>query len=226
VSSYVAERLGLRSDAFLQDLVGLGCGAAIPTLRAARGVLADQPGARVACIAVEICSAAFYVDDDYGVLVSACLFADGAAATIWSSEPGRLGLHARGFDTLHVPEDRDLLRFETRGGKLRNLLDRAVPGRAAAAVARLWEQRGDRPVARVALHPGGRDVIEAAQPVLAPHDLSASASVLRTKGNMSSPSVLFVLEEILREGVPTGGDIWLASFGAGFSAHSCRLARD
>jgi alkylresorcinol/alkylpyrone synthase len=83
VTSYVAEQLGLRSDAFLQDLVGLGCGAAIPALRATEALLAAQPAAVVACVAVELCSAAFHLDDDPGVLVSACLFGDEAAATIW-----------------------------------------------------------------------------------------------------------------------------------------------
>jgi 3-oxoacyl-[acyl-carrier-protein] synthase III len=60
LTSYVSEQLGLRTDAILQDLVGLGCGAAIPTLRAASHVLAAQPGATVACIAVEICSASSF----------------------------------------------------------------------------------------------------------------------------------------------------------------------
>src|SRR5664279_227043 len=87
VTSYVAEQLGLRTDAFLQDLVGLGCGAAIPTLRAAQAVLAAKPDAVVACVAVEICSAALYLDDDPGVIISACLFSDGAAATIWRNTP-------------------------------------------------------------------------------------------------------------------------------------------
>ncbi|MGH8018470.1 MAG: type III polyketide synthase [Opitutaceae bacterium] len=225
VTSYVAEQLGMRSDAYLQDLVGLGCGAAIPTLRSAQGFLAANPAARVACIAVEICSSAFYVDDDPGVLISACLFGDGAAATIWSSEPGEGLWHVQDFDTIHVPEDRDFLRFEMRGGKLRNLLHRSVPARAAAAVSALWRRRGAREVARVAVHPGGRDVIDAIRPVLAPHDMGASARVLRDFGNMSSPSVLFVLDEVLNDGAGEAGDIWLCSFGAGFAAHSCRLTR-
>ncbi len=227
VTSYVAEQLGLRANVFLQDLVGLGCGAAIPMLRAASHVLAAQPEAKVACIAVEICSAAFYVDDDPGVLVSACLFGDGAAATIWRATPGAVPLRAFGFDTVHVPADRDKLRFEQRGGKLRNLLDRSVPELAAAAVGRLWADRGPRPVARVVTHAGGRDVLEALEPVLAPHPLDAAAHVLRDCGNLSSPAVLFALEHSLRSGPPgRDGDLWLASFGAGFSAHSCRLGTE
>ena len=224
ITSYVAEQLGLRTDAFLQDLVGLGCGAAIPMLRAASHVLAAHPGATVACVAVEICSAAFYLDDDPGVIISACLFGDGAAAMIWKSTPAAVPLRAFDFNTTHRPADRDKLRFEQRGGKLRNLLHRSVPELAATAVGDLWRARGPRRVARVVSHGGGRDVLEALAPAVAPHSLDASARVLRDCGNMSSPAVLFALEETLKTATPgTDGDFWLVSFGAGFSAHSCRI---
>lgn len=224
VTSYVAEQLGLRPNAFLQDLVGLGCGAAIPMLRAASHILTAQPDAVVACVAVEICSAAFYLDDDPGVIISACLFGDGAAATIWRGTPAKAPIRAFEFNTAHLPENRDKLRFEQRGGKLRNLLHRSVPDLAAGAVDRLWRERGARPVARVIAHGGGRDVLQAIAPVVAPHRLDASERVLRDCGNMSSPSVLFALAEALKEEAPNGaGDFWLVSFGAGFSAHSCRF---
>jgi alkylresorcinol/alkylpyrone synthase len=79
-------------------------------------------------------------------------------------------------------------------------------------------------VSRVVVHPGGRDVLEALAPAVAPHSLDASARVLRDCGNMSSPSVLFALEETLKMAAPgADGDFWLVSFGAGFSAHSCRV---
>ncbi|HEY4300561.1 MAG TPA: 3-oxoacyl-[acyl-carrier-protein] synthase III C-terminal domain-containing protein [Candidatus Didemnitutus sp.] len=224
VSSYLAESLGVRPDVQLLDLAGLGCGAAIPTLRAAQNILAARPEATVACVAVEVCSAAFYLDDDPGVLISACLFSDGAAATVWKGVPGPSGLGCFGFQTLHRPADRDKLRFEQRNGKLRNLLHRSVPELAASAVAELWRDRGPRPVSEVVTHPGGRDVLDALLPVLEPHSLDASRTVLRRCGNMSSPSVLFALEETLRRRRPgPDGDFWLVSFGAGFSAHGCRL---
>jgi predicted naringenin-chalcone synthase len=224
VTSYVAEAMGLRPDAYLHDVVGLGCGAAIPSLRAVSHFLAAHPDAVVACVAVEICSAAFFIDDDPGVLVSACLFADGAAATVWRGQPDATGLRAFDFRTLHAPAERDKLRFEMREGKLRNLLDRTVPEVAAAAVAKLWKARGERPVSRVVSHGGGVDVLEALSAAVDGHSLAASEYVLRNFGNMSSPSVLFALEKTLREHLPNGdGDYWLISFGAGFSAHSCRL---
>jgi predicted naringenin-chalcone synthase len=227
ITSYMAEQLGLRTDAFLQDLVGLGCGAAIPALRAVEGIVAAHPKARVACVAVEICSAAFYLDDDSGVLISACLFSDGAAATIWSGAPGPSGLRIHNFNTLHVPAARDLLRFEQRGGKLRNRLDPAVPALAADAVTRLLaaEPATLPSLRRIIAHPGGRDVLDALEAVLPGHSLDASRRVLRDHGNMSSPSVLFALELALGESAPAPHeDWWLVSFGAGFSAHSCRLS--
>jgi alkylresorcinol/alkylpyrone synthase len=228
VTSYVAEQLGLRTDVFLQDLVGLGCGAAIPSLRAAQAVLAAQPAAVVACVAVEVCSAAFYLDDDPGVLTSACLFGDGAAATIWRGVPGPSGLWCDNFSTLHQPEYRDRIRFEMRQGKLRNRLHASVPGLAAAAVAELLagERRrpGSRPIARIIAHVGGRDVLNAIEKSCPGFDLTPSRQILRECGNMSSPSVLFALERALRDGAPDEkGDWWLTSFGAGFSAHGCRV---
>jgi alkylresorcinol/alkylpyrone synthase len=228
LTSYVAEQLGLRSDAILQDLVGLGCGAAIPTIRSASQVLAAHPDATIACVAVEVCSAAFYLDDDPGVLISACLFSDGAAATIWRSQRPRgvpNGLRCFDFQTLHRPAERDKLRFETRNGKLRNLLHDTVPEVAAKAAAQLWETRGPRPVTRVVAHSGGLDVLESLGRAFPGYSLEASARVLRDCGNMSSPSVIFALAETLRISPPdnAAGDMWLISFGAGFSAHSCRI---
>ena len=228
VTSYVAEQLGLRPNVFLQDLVGLGCGAAIPSLRAAEAIVASQPTAIVACVAVEVCSAAFYVDDDPGVLVSACLFGDGAAATLWSGKPAPRGLRCSDFSTVHQPVNRDRIRFEMRQGKLRNLLDASVPGLAAAAVAELLAEElarpGAREISRVISHVGGRDVLDEIERRCVGYDLTASRQVLRECGNMSSPSVLFALERALRDGTPTDRqDWWLVSFGAGFSAHGCRI---
>jgi predicted naringenin-chalcone synthase len=230
VSSYVAEAMHLRADVWLQDLVGLGCGAAIPALRAVHAILAAHPAAKVACVAVEVCSAAFYLDNDPGVIISACLFGDGAAASVWRSVPGDQGLRCHSFDTLHDPVFRDRIRFEQRDGKLRNLLHASVPELAADAVACLHRRachNGNTAPARVIAHAGGKDVVTALESKLRGHDLAATREILRRHGNMSSPSVLFALQEALRNEAPRpGGDWWLTSFGAGFSAHSCRLSAD
>lgn len=221
VTSYVAESLGLRSDCYLQDLVGLGCGAAIPSLRNASGVLAANPEAKVAVVAVEICSAAFFINDDPGVLVSMCLFGDGASASIWTGQVLEdAAWRMSGFDTIHQPENRELLRFVNHQGLLRNQLDLSVPEHAAEAVLALHQRRES--AGEVVAHAGGRDVIDALRKVLPDEALAESQSVLRQFGNMSSPSVMFALEERLdREN--QAESLWLTSFGAGFAAHSCHM---
>ena len=224
LSSYVAESLGMRSNVYLQDIVGLGCGAAIPTLRAARGQLAAEPGAKVAVVAVEVCSAAFYIDDDPGVVVSACLFGDAACAAVFESEGESGDCRFDNFDTLHRPEDRELLRFTSRGGKLRNILSPSVPDVAAGAVDQLCRRADLQDGATVVPHPGGRDILDALEKTL-PHDCAPEArEVLQRYGNVSSPSVLMVLEEVLKD-PKRSGEFWLTSFGAGFSCHSCRVVR-
>jgi predicted naringenin-chalcone synthase len=227
VSSYVAEAISARSDIFLQDLVGLGCGAAIPTLRSVDGFLKRQTEARVAMIAVEICSAAFYLDDNAGVLISASIFGDGAAATLWQSTPAENGAWQAGaFDTVHWPEERESLRFQNRHGKLRNVLKPTVPAIAGKAVrhlaARYMQQHG-QPSAIVA-HGGGRNVLLELEESFPDHDFTTAWEVLQGCGNMSSPSVLFALERFLQNH-GEAGTAWLTSFGAGFSGHSMHLRR-
>ncbi len=224
VSSYVAEHLELSPYTYLQDIVGLGCGAAIPTLRSAQGFLNTHPEATVACIAVEICSAAFYLDDDPGVLISASLFGDAASASIWSGQSNSESYRIENFDTLHLPESRESLRFTNRGGKLRNQLHRSVPALAARAVKTLRARSSVPDSARIAAHVGGRDVLLALEASLGCPRLDASWEALAQYGNTSSPSALIALEKIL-EDTSNAEPIWLTSFGAGFAAHACQLTR-
>jgi len=223
VSSHVAEQMGMREDVYLNDIVGLGCGAAIPMLRAAEGFLAANPGAVVATVAVEVCSAAFYIDDEPGVLISLCLFGDGAAAAVWKGE-GKAGQYrAEGFQTLHRPEDREKIRFVNKDGKLKNKLHRSVPEVAAGAVRELFAKRLGEPD-QVIAHTGGRDVVDALEGVLPGFALGETRKVLEEYGNCSSPCVLFALEERMKGGFDDNR-LWLTSFGAGFSAHAVELVR-
>jgi alkylresorcinol/alkylpyrone synthase len=223
VSSHLAERCGIREDAFLNDLNGFGCGAAIPTLRAAQGFLAVHPEALVATVAVEICSAAFYLNDDAGVLVSACIFGDGASAALWRGRDGGGQWKADRFQSLHKPDEREKIRFVNAGGKLKNQLHRAVPQVAAGAVGQLFENRSADPD-QIISHTGGRDVIDEIERHLPQYRLTETREVLRKYGNLSSPSVLLALEERL-SGVDNDRMLWLTAFGAGFAAHSCELSR-
>jgi alkylresorcinol/alkylpyrone synthase len=223
VSSHLAETLGMRHDTYLADLVGLGCGAAIPMMRAAQGYLSANPGSVVATVAVEICSSAFYMSDDPGVLISLCLFGDGAAAAVWTDRPTPGGWQAGCFTTTHRPEEREKIRFVNSEGRLKNQLHRDVPGLAAAAVSELYSLRTGEPDQIIA-HSGGRDVIEALEAVL-PFHLTETREVLRDHGNMSSPAVFFALERRLTEARPDDRRLWLTAFGAGFAAHACEMWR-
>jgi predicted naringenin-chalcone synthase len=232
LTSYVAERLALPADVLTLDLVGQGCGAALPNWRAAEALLAGGRAGRVLSVCVEVCSAAIYFDDDPGVLISACLFGDGAGAAVLSQAPAG---HCRRVEwktavSVLKPALRDRLRFEQRGGILRNLLSLEVPALAATAVAEILDQaltqasvaRGE--IRGWMLHAGGRDVLKALRLALglAPEDLRWSSEVLREYGNMSSASVYFTLQRALTGGAPAGW-WWLCSFGAGFSCHGALL---
>lgn len=223
LSSYVSELLGLRPNAFLQDLLGLGCGAALPLLEAARGHLAANPETVVATVAVEISTAAFYLNDEPGVLVSLCLFGDGAAAALWKNEDLGGQFRFGNFQTLHEPQHREKIRFVNAEGRLKNQLHRDVPSLAAKAVARLFEKRTADPD-RILAHTGGRDVIEALEAAIPGWQLEETRAVLRRYGNISSPCVLAALEDSL-EKHPDSRRLWLTAFGAGFAAHSGELVR-
>jgi alkylresorcinol/alkylpyrone synthase len=227
LTSYVSEQLGLRPHIVLADLVGHGCGAALPNLQMGRALLAAGEAGRVLSVCVEVCSAAFYLDDDPGVLISACLFGDGAAAAVLGSSPGP-GRTVRWLRSASVlnPRDRELLRFESRDGMLRNVLDKSVPLLVVDHLRQVLASLGTDPrhFQEWIVHAGGRDVLAAIEAGLgAPGEkLRWSAGVLRDFGNVSSPSVLFALERALAAGAPPGQ--WLlASFGAGISCHGALL---
>lgn len=232
LTSYVSEQLGLRPDIFALDLVGQGCGAALPNLRAAETILTAGRAKRVLSVCVEVCSAAFYFDNDPGVLVSACLFGDGAGAAVLATEPtpGRRKVEWKLAASHLAPAERDALRMEQRGGMLRNILLPQVPQMAAGHAARLFattlRSAGvDREhVAGWIMHTGGRDVLNGLRETLAlsESDLRHSRAVLSEFGNLSSPTILFVLQAALQDTVPDGL-WWMSAFGAGFSCHGALL---
>ncbi len=234
LTSYVGERLGLRPNVLALDLVGQGCGAALPNLQTASSLVAAGHGERVLSICVEVCSAAFYLDDDAGVLISACLFGDGAGAAVLApAANGGRRVRWKAGGSLHKPDDRDRLRFEQKNGMLRNILTPEVPDLAAQYVSSVLDttlagsQVTRDQIAAWVLHPGGRDVLQAVRDRLQLPRAAVrwSEDILREHGNMSSPSVLFVLQAALADRVP-GGLWWMSSFGAGFSCHGALLEVD
>jgi alkylresorcinol/alkylpyrone synthase len=166
------------------------------------------------------------------VLISACLFGDGAGAAVLCAEPGRKRrIECSAIGSLLNPSEREALRFEQRGGMLRNVLTRPVPRLAAEHAEQVLDrmladaslERAD--IAQWVWHAGGRDVLLAIKNRLDLSDdqLRHSSAVLREFGNLSSAFVYFVLEAALADGA-RGGWWWMSSFGAGFSCHGALLA--
>jgi alkylresorcinol/alkylpyrone synthase len=232
LTSYVSGSIGLRPNVFALDLVGQGCVAALPNFRAAESLLISGRARNVLSICVEVCSAAFYLDDDPGVLISACLFGDGAGAAILSREPSPTGprLEWKDCESLLAPGERDALKFETRDGMLRNILTVPVPNMAARCSREVF----DRVLARNGIHreqitgwiwhSGGRDVIAALRNQFEFRDgeMDHTVAVLREYGNISSACVYHVLERALSHS-PVPGYWWMSAFGAGFSCHGALL---
>jgi alkylresorcinol/alkylpyrone synthase len=246
LSSYVAERCGLRPDTRRVDIVGMGCGAAIPALEQATQFLTAHPGAAAAVVSTEVCSAAIFLGDAPDLVVSNSIFGDGSAAVVLRA-PGRGPGASReasparplplprllAFRSLLVPEWREGLRFRTEGGRLRNVLSREVPARAGEACRRLagelLAEHGLRPeaITHWVVHAGGRTVIDAVQAALSLDEthVASARTVLRRHGNMSSPTVLFALDEEVRSRSPQPGHLGvLLAFGAGFAAHAALVS--
>jgi polyketide synthase Type III len=169
LSGYVAERLGFRQDVKAYDLVGHGCAAALPNWQLAKALLASGQCADVVSVCVEVSSAAKYLDNDPGVLVSACLFGDGAGAAVLSARPStdKRTIECKAIGSLLNTGEREALRFEQRQGMLRNVLTRPVPGLAAAYGARVLHETlvasgiERSQIAAWIWHAGGRDVLQA-----------------------------------------------------------------
>jgi alkylresorcinol/alkylpyrone synthase len=232
LSGYMVELLGLRPQILCFDLVGQGCAGALPNWQLASALLGTRCE-NVLSICVEVCSAAMYLDEDPGVLVSACLFGDGAGAAVLSrcAPEHRRRVEWRESASLINPLAREALRFEQRAGLLRNVLTREVPTLAAehaAIVLRDALARADLSSTAIngwMFHAGGRDVLLAVAqrfglPMAA---LAYSRDALRRYGNLSSAFVYFVLDAALEDAAP-GGWWWMCSFGAGFTCHGALLA--
>lgn len=233
LSGYVAETLGLPRQVQNLDLVGQGCGAALPNASVAKALLDSSQAQQVLCVCVEVCSAAMYLDDDPGVLISACLFADGAAAAVWSSSPppAKRRVEWIGTSARLSPDHREELRFEHSRGCLRNILRPTVPAIAASEVEAVFEELlRNCNMQRSAIngwimHAGGRNVLRAVAERLELNEASLhdSSSILESYGNLSSPFVYFVLERAMRKRTLMDGHWFFCAFGAGFSCQGALL---
>ncbi|MEM8551696.1 MAG: type III polyketide synthase [Pseudomonadota bacterium] len=204
----------------------MGCYAAINAMRLADAIVRADEDAVVLIVSVELCTLHLQETDDLEVVLSFMLFGDGCAAALVSGREE--GFRLTGFKTALMPAADDLITWHVGQQGFDMRLSGEVPGALAAALpdaVRELEPRGPAAVDLWAVHPGGRSVLDAVERSLGLCEtvLTPSRAVLRENGNMSSPSVLFVLSHML-DGAPAAGARGLAmAFGPGLTAEGMRF---
>ena len=200
VDLQLIERCGLNPNVERTMVGFMGCYAAINGLKLARHIVRSEPSARVLAVNLELCSLHLHETDDLEEILSFLLFADGCAAALISADP--VGVVMEGFKSRLVPDTRELIRWNIRDQGFDMVLSGGVPGaiRTALTEARHDLFGGANDIELWAVHPGGRTVLDAVEQAFAlePVALAASRSVLQDYGNMSSGTVMFVLDRLMR----------------------------
>lgn len=222
----LVERLGL-DPSVERTIVGfMGCSAAMNGLRIAHHIVRSEPSARVLLVSLELCTLHLQESGSLEQLLSFLLFADGCAAALISAEPS--GLAIDGFRSVLVPDTRGLITWKIGDSGFDMYLSGKVPPSIEQGLSDCQAQvlGGDTPesIDLWAVHPGGRTILDAVEKALAlPRTaLSRSRDVLREMGNMSSATVLFVLERTLAAARPGQRGCAMA-FGPGLVAETMRF---
>jgi predicted naringenin-chalcone synthase len=226
--------MGFSNNLQRASIVGLGCAGALPTLQRAVDFVRANPGRQALMLAVEICSACYYVDNTLETVVGNAICADGAAAFLLAAgQQANLSYPLIiDFETFIATEHLHEVGLQHRDGKLRIMLGASVQQLAGPMIETALQQllrRHGLSRSRIdfwVVHPGGRKVIDNVQKHFGMTDthLRFSRTVLRNYGNMSSPTVMFVLEEVVRSGDPRSGD-WgvMIALGPGMAAEVALL---
>jgi len=234
LASRLIGHMGFRRDVQRAAVLGLGCAGAVPALQRACDFVQARPGLTVAMLAVEICSACYLVDGTMDTVVGNAICADGAAALVLGGKPatGARWPAILDFESYIDSQHLDKVGFAHREGKLRIVLANAVRDIAGPMIERAVDALLDRnglsrgEIRFWIAHPGGRKVIDNVQSRLELNDeqLRFSRTVMRNYGNMSSPTVMFVLDQVIRSGDPQRGDLGvMVALGPGMAAEAALL---
>jgi len=226
--------MGFSKNVQRASIIGLGCAGAVPTLQRAADFVRANPGRKALMLAVEICSACYYVDNTLETVIGNAICADGAAAFLLGAaeEPDPGYPKIVDFESFLDTEQIKEVGLQHRNGKLRIVLGASVQHLAGPMIEKALQQlllRHGLSLSDIrfwVVHPGGRRVIDNVQQHFGMTDaqLRFSRTVLRNYGNMSSPTVMFVLDEIVRNGDPCAGD-WgaMIALGPGMAAEVALL---
>jgi predicted naringenin-chalcone synthase len=215
------------ADTVERSLIGfMGCFAAVNALKFARHIVRSDPAAVVLVVNLELCS--LHLQEQFQEIpkmLSFLLFGDGGSACIVSADPTGLALDQ--FRAAVIPRSEALINWHIRDSGFEMHLSGQVPGRI-----RRWLPEngpallGGRTPALWAVHAGGRSILDAVQQSLAlpPEALRYSRGVLRDFGNMSSATLIFVLDRILRDPDARGEGLAMA-FGPGLTVETFGFRR-
>ncbi len=218
----IVEHLGLSSTVERTMIGFMGCYAAINALKLARHIMRSEPEATVLMLNLELCTLHFQETQELEQVLSFLVFADGAAASLVSAR--KQGFALDSFKAVMVPETRGLITWKIGGLGFDMLLSGKVPAELGRALhgGELMAERDD--IDLWAVHPGGRSVLDAVETALGlrADALAASREVLSRFGNMSSATVMFVLQRIMQDARP-GQHGCAMSFGPGLTAETMRF---
>ena len=218
----IVDHAGLSAGVERTMIGFMGCSAAINALKLARHIVRSDPQAGVLMVNLELCTLHLQETQELEQVLSFLIFADGAAASLITACEQGFALDS--FKAVTVPETRRLITWKIRGLGFDMLLSGQVPaelGRALHEGELMAERDG---VDLWAVHPGGRSILDAVEkglelPVGA---LAASRQVLSCFGNMSSATIMFVLQRMMQQALPGQRGCAMA-FGPGLTAETMRF---
>ena len=219
----VSSRVGFRKNVRRVPVFGLGCAGGVSGLSLAARLAASDPGSHWLMVTVETCSISIQLNsDDPAAVVATALFGDGAAAAIVTGGEHSLARITGSAEKLW-PDTLRIMGWEVEDPGLAVVFDRAIPpfieAELAGALDEMCASMGIRreDISRLCSHPGGVKVIDAIETALNLNqgELNLEREVLRDFGNMSAPTVLFVLERLIDRGLPDR--TMMTAFGPGFT---------
>lgn len=219
----IIDHLGL-SLSVERTMIGfMGCYAAINALKLARHIVRSEPAEGVLIVNVELCTLHLQQSQNLGEVLSFLVFGDGCSASLISSDPG--GLEIKSFEAIQIEGTRDLITWRVGDLGFDMLLSGRVPseiGKTLAASGKKLLHADDMDL--WAVHPGGHSVLDAVEEGLSltPDCLQDSRAVLSRFGNMSSATIMFVLEQMMKN-TQRGQNGCAMSFGPGLTAETMRF---
>ncbi|WP_298223279.1 type III polyketide synthase [Flavobacterium sp.] len=232
LDAYLINKLKLRQDIVRLPVTEMGCAAGISGIIYARNFLKANPGKRAAVIAVEAPTATFQLDDfSMANIVSAAIFGDGAACILVSSVDVDHGPKIIDDEMYHFYDNEHMMGFKLTNSGLQMILDIEVPNTIAAHFPDIIHpflaknNLNIEAIDHLIFHPGGKKIIQTVEALFSGlgKNIDATKEVLRSYGNMSSATVLYVLEAIMDNKPKPGEKGLMLSFGPGFSAQRILL---